>query len=184
MINGFKKVKSWRHFNLGSVWFELPVLWSLSKNYTRRQSVLTILCIDTKLFTPLKYPPNVCLFTTETRYSEAIPPIRVSTLIQNIRDPLHVCLLLVALYACRCPTNGLSYCFIAHNAFVSTTIFPTLTAESTHCNWSHIWSSWTPFAAYIEKNGSIPRRSAFSSSFLHKQNPYTNSNLNTSVENK
>ena len=77
MINGFKKVKSWQHFNLGSVWFELPVLWSLSKNYTRRQSVLTILCIDIKLFTPLKYPRNVCLFTTETRYSEAIPPIRV-----------------------------------------------------------------------------------------------------------
>lgn len=130
MINGFKKVKSWQHFNLGSVWFELPVLWSLSKNYTRHQSVLTILCIDTKLFTPLKYLRNVCLFTTETRYSEAIPPIRVSTLVQNIRDPLHVCLLLVALYAYRCPTNGLSYCFIAHNAFVSTTIFPTLTTGS------------------------------------------------------
>ena len=138
-MNGFKKVNSWQHFNPGSLWFELPVLWSLSKNYTRHQSVLTILCMDTyytKLFTPpFKYLPNVCLFTTETRYSEAIPPIRVSTLIQKVRDPLHVCLLPSCMQMPhKCPTNALSYCFIAHNAVVSTTIFPTLTTESTHCN--------------------------------------------------
>lgn len=65
MMNGFKKVNSWQHFNPGSLWFELPVLWSLSKNYTRRQSVLTILCMDTyytKLFTPPFKVPTKCVF--------------------------------------------------------------------------------------------------------------------------